>query len=189
MSTTAPSLACLEIRSLARGYQILNLLSQSHGVEILEGSPVDTQRFLILAEGDAAPLAKAVDEVTRRAPTYFLDYEVIANPQPALRESLYSLHQADLSGSLLVVETDTASRILGCAQLVMNDHKMSLLEIKVGRGLRGQGLAFFSGANNDALAAKTAVEAILKGMNRGGFTEVISEPNQKFKSYFNLSGN
>jgi hypothetical protein len=189
MSAPSTSLACLEIRSIARGYQVLNLLSENSGLEILEASPVDAQRFLILVEGEQAKLAKAVDEVTRRAQSHFLDYEFLPSPQPALKQAIYSLQQVEIGDSLLVVETDTASRILSCAQLLMNENNLQLVEIKVGRGLRGQGLGFFTGKNSDALNGKAAVEALLKGMNRNGIAEVISEPTAKFKSYFNLAGN
>ncbi len=188
MSAPSTSLACLEIRSIARGYQILNLLSENSQLEILEASAVDAQRFLILVEGEQARLAKAVDEVTRRAQHQVLDFEFLPVPPPALKQAIYSLQQVELKEALLVVETDTASRILSCAQLLLNEHNLTLVEIKVGRGLRGQGLGFFTGKNTDALNGKAAVEALLKGMNRGGAAEVISEPTAKFKSYFNLSG-
>lgn len=188
MSALSSSIACLELRSLARGYQILNMITQNESLKVIEASAVDAQKFLILVSGEQATLAKALDEIARRAHGAILDFEFLATPHASLLPSIYSLMQGEVAESVLVVETESASRILNCAQMLLNEHELTLLEIKIGRGLRGQGLAFFTGTRDNVVNGKTAVQAVLKGMNRVGIAEAIEEPTKNFKAYFNLSG-
>jgi hypothetical protein len=182
------SFACLEMRSSARGYLILNTLTRGEGVQVLEATPVDAGRFMILVEGDQAQLAKVIDEIQRRGSQLLIDLAFITNPHAGLKSSIYSLETHPLEEALLVVETETASRAIAIAHTLMSEHDVRTIELKVGRGLRGTGLAFFTGSMNAMTQAKKIAEDLLRASARNGTVELVEQPTAGFRSFFNLSG-
>lgn len=193
MNSVDSSLAAFEIGSLALGYLVLNGIAQISGVRIVEGSVLAAGRFLVLVEGNAEALKATQQEVRRLCEVsrddVLIDQEMIINPHQDLLPALYSLTQAELSGVLVVVETETVAALLSVAQILARGHGLKIIELKGTRGLQGKGLGFFTGEKKAALPGAEDARTHLRGALRTGRIEVIDQPAPAFREFFALTGN
>ena len=190
MKNLDTSLFCVEIASLAHGYRVLNSLTASPGLRILDASPAG-QRFLIIALGPADEIRSAA----QNARSLFegdagvsLDSEVVDGFDPQMLEALFSLPQQPLEESLIIVESATVSGLVASAQQLCGPHGLKPIELKIHRASDGRGYGFFTGPKEKCIPAALDVETRLKSADRHGRVELIEEPNAGFRTFFNLSG-
>lgn len=190
MKNLDTSFVCAEIASIAQGYIVLNSLTMSPHLRILDASPAGN-RFLIMALGPADEVRTSV----QRARDLFegdvgvaLDLEVTDGIVPQVLEALFSLPQIPLEESLVVVECSTVSGLVSVAQQLAGPHALKTIEIKILRSSDGRAFGFFTGSKEACIPAALDAETRMRAGGRHGHVEIIEEPTAGFRSFFNLSG-
>lgn len=185
------SLLCIEISSIAFGYQALDAVTRSQNVRVLEASVLGS-RFMILAIGEASEMKDAADRVRERIDggdaTLLVDLEIIERCAPEVTEAFYALSQVELAEGLVVVECATVSGILAAAQTLVQGHSLKAIEIRALRSSTGSAYGFFTGPEGKCGPAAEDVRARFKTAIRQGRVEVISRPTKEFRGFFQLSG-
>lgn len=181
------SLLCLELRSVATGYRVLQIVAGFEELEILEASPAG-DRFLVLATGPAAQLEMARENARSAVDTdQWLDSEVLTDCAPTLLEALYHLPQVHAEEALVVTDCASVSGLIVAAQAMLNDSGVQVIELKIKRA-GGGGYGFFTGSTILCAPGAEEARAKLKRTMREGQIEVIEDLALQFRRYFNLNG-
>jgi hypothetical protein len=196
---TNQCLLVLEISSISAGYQALKILTDLEDVQVIEASPAGARHFFILAGGARKVLDQAVRSIQARFPissdlhgpnatSPISDLELLESADQQLLDSLYTLSNEKLGGALVVVECETLSGLFTVAQSLIAIEKLRPLEIKIHRSGGGGGYGFFTGVSDACSAGSERIRNLLAKKERLGRVEFIDRPSEKFRRYFNLSG-
>ena len=187
-----PSVACLDIGSVAIGYVCLELASRLE-IEIVEASVVGGARFQIFLRGSEAAVAEAVHAAQKSALAGGVDAtsfesEVLTPEPPGLFAAMYSLAEQRLDESLIVCEAPSMSALFAAAGVLLATGQLRAIEIKALRGATAGALGFFTGPASACGLAAEGARARWKASGRSGRIECLDAPSEKFREYFNLDG-
>jgi len=177
----------LELSSIATGYAVLDLCLKSGEVHVIEASAISPGKFLILLGGELREVEKAFQAAVNSAKESLLDSALLPNLQDSILKALYGLSKVEATREgLVVVETSSLSSMLWGLHILASKIKISLIEVKSGRGVGGKSIAFFVADN-----MPEALDFFIRTVKaRAGFVEgqVVARPHKDFLSFFNISG-
>ena len=179
-----PSLALIEVASIARGHRVADAMVKRAPVELLRCDPVSPGKFLVLVVGEVA----AVDEAYRAgldvAGTATLDKLFLPQPHHELGGALRGEARAGGATSvdaLGVVETTTVAATILAADAAAKAARVRVIEMWLARGIGGKAYFIVTGPLGEVEAA---VEAALAAIDAGVVcgTEIIAAPHEDFVS-------
>ena len=174
------ALALLELRGVASGYAILNIMLKHSPVTILEANLIEPGHFLILYTGAVAEVEEAHQRVLEERSQQILAQFLLPF---AHDDILKGLKGADLrlSGDaydcLGVVETKSISGALLSLDHILKNTHTRLVGLRVAGALGGKGYFILCGAQHDVEWALDLASD--KSMELGGIVdkEVIATPH------------
>lgn len=173
-------LLVLEASSIVSGFRILNALPETHPVRLLDAEPIGANRFLILLKGASRDLA----DVVKIAKDDVVDHELIEDIQQTVLDATYSLTVVNLEESLLILETETAGSLLSLAQILVTQHKLKPIEIRIRKSGTGGAYGYFTGTAEACAPAAEDCRTRLRNAMREGAVEVLSSLNPHVRSLF-----
>jgi hypothetical protein len=190
-SSFLSSLLCIEIGSIAYGYQVLNVATSNSKARVLEASPVGT-KFLILMQGNETVLHDVYQRVHEMfdgiEPDQRVDAELVRAIDPRVKEALFALAQTPIHEALVIVETSTVSACLSAAQALVAGHGLVPIEIRIQRSSSGGAYGFFTGSRSLCAPAVVDVRTRLATGLRQGRVESVENPTGEFRAFFQISG-
>ena len=135
MNTLGSGFLILEIKSIAVGYRVLQLVSSRDDIRILEASPAG-DRFVILAVGAPDLLEARVSEAKSSLDVndrIWIDYELVSDCAPEIIEAFYNLPQVQAEEAVVVVESSTVSALLAASQTLVRGCGLKIIEAKIKR--------------------------------------------------------
>jgi hypothetical protein len=186
MKNLDSTLLCLEIDSTALGYRVLKSISDPAGIRILEASQVG-KRFVILALGETNVLNERLkfveaELVEVRGEVAFRSALIEKIPTQVV-EAVYNLPSQQAEESLIVVEADSVGELLSIARTLIDESRLSVIEIRIhrdGTGAHGVFTGSVSGCRDALTQAKRQIVS--------GRVELIENLSSSFRRFFNLSG-
>lgn len=192
MNKVDTSVLCCDLRSVAAGYRVLDVLTRFESVRILEASPIGVGRFIIISQGEREKLEDrqrtlhSLIEGFVESP--LVDQDLLHDVHESLLEGLYSLAQVSLEESLIVMECETVSGLLSIGHELTRAHELKPIELKIHRGGASGGFGFFTGKSEACAPAAEFIRAKLGHDLRRGQVELIDNPTKDFRRFFNLNG-
>jgi len=181
------AIACLEIGSIAFGYRILSEVAAVPKSRIIEASPCGS-KFLILLTGPHEDLKRSVLEVRQQTDSkLWIDSEVFDAKDPRVIEAFYALPQDPIDKSLVVVECETVTGCLQAAFSLVEKGGLTPIEIRLQRSSTGGAYGFFTGSTEKCTSAVESARQALTASGRRGQVELINQPPQPFRDFFELS--
>ena len=168
-------LLILEASSVANGFRILNSLPN---VKLVDAEPIGAGRFLIVIRGSRQPLL----EIAKASGA--IEFDVIEKISQDVLDAVFSLAPAKLSGSLLVAETESATAMFTLAQILVAEHGLRAIGIKIRKGGVGGAYAYFTGAPDVCAPAAEAARTRLRAQLKKGVLEVFDQPSPAVRSLF-----
>lgn len=177
MRLTGPSIALLELESIARGIYVADAVVKRAQVLIDRAEPVSPGKYLLLFHGEVAEVEEAFAAGVETAGPTLLDRLLLPQAAAGLIAALGSGTQGTSDGeSLGIVETHTVASALLAADTALKRADVRLLQLALARGIGGKGYFTVAGSQD-------MVEAALEGA--GGCidpslllaTELISQPH------------
>lgn len=180
--SSGPSLALIEISSIARGHRVADAMVKRAPVQLLRCEAVSPGKLLVLVAGEVA----AVDEAFRAG----LD---VAGPTALDKLFLAQVHE-QLPGAVRgearagdaatvdavgLVETTTVAATILAADAAAKAAAVRLIEMQLARGIGGKAYFALTGALEDVEAAlEAAVGAVDAAVLIA--TEIIAAPHADF---------
>ena len=190
MNTAKTGFLIIEIKSIAIGYRVLQLVSKDNDVRVLEASPAG-DRFILLITGAPETLElrarEAKESLDANDKRIWIDQELITDCAPEIVEAFYHLPQVEAGEALIIVETETVSGLLASADSLVRGYGLKVIEIKIKR-TGGGAYGFFTGSSKDCAPGAAEIRTRLKRLMREGRAELIEKLSPTFRSQFNLSG-
>lgn len=179
------AIGMIETNSIPAGIEAGDAMLKAANVQLVMAMAVCAGKYIVMISGDVAAVKSAVADGTPVAGNFLVDDIVIANVDDQVIAAVSACTEVGEKKSLGIVETYSLASAVICADAAVKAADITLIEIRLGRGLGGK--AFFT-MNGDVAAVKAAVQAAsIEGSEHGMManTVVIPSPHEDiFKAIF-----
>jgi microcompartment protein CcmL/EutN len=148
-----PALALLELNSIAVGASTVDAMVKRAPIEILRVGTIQRGKYLILIAGMVAPVQESMDEGLRVGGDAVVDKVLLPEVHPTVRDAVLGTRQIETYDALGVIETANVAPVIDAADAGVKGADVAVMEIRLGDGLGGKGIAFFTGKVHDVEAA------------------------------------
>lgn len=177
-STHGPSLAVVELASIARGYVALDAAVKRAPVRVGYAAPVSPGRYWFAFEGGEAEVDEALMAALEASREARVDHLWLPNAHPALFAPVFGsdVPRPALMASVGALELATLCAAIRAADAALKCAEVSLVDLHLARGIGGKGYVVLTGdladvdAAIDAGARAALDESVL-------FREVIANPD------------
>lgn len=171
------SIGLIEVKNVSKGIKVTDEMLKSAGVTLIQSGSVCPGKFVTIVGGNLAAIQAAVEHAVKIAEESLIDKFIIGNLGEKVFEAICGTAIVKEKKALGVIETFTAASAIEAADAAVKAAVVSLIEIRVARGLGGKCFVTMTG---DVANVKAAVEAGAKIAAKTGVlinTEVIANPH------------
>ena len=172
------SIGLIELKSIPAGVQTADEMLKAANVELLVAAAICPGTYIILISGQVGAVKSAMETGRQTAGTYLICHHTINNVHSSLPGALMGTAEAEKITSLGMVETMSALTIVRAADIAAKASNVTLLEVRVARGLGGKGYLTLTG---EVSAVKSAISSCLNQLaDTGDITStcVIPSPHK-----------
>lgn len=153
------ALAVLDFADIPAGVWAVDAILKKASIAFIRAGTVTRGRYLVLFGGSTATTAESLEEALATTGKSILDHAFLADVHPALFDAAMG-KQRKVTGSLLVIETETASSIVRAVEAALKGTPVELIEMRLSdSGLSGKGMAMLAGSLPDVEAAASLAAA------------------------------
>ena len=171
------SIGLIEVKNISRGIKITDEMLKSAGVSLIQSGAVCPGKFVTIIGGDLSSIQAAVERAELIAEDALIDKFVIGNLGEKVFEAMCGTAVVKEKKALGIIETFTAASAIEAADAAVKAAVVSLIEVRVARGMGGKCFVSMTGNVADV---KAAVEAGARIASKTGVlinTEVIASPH------------
>ena len=171
------SIGLVEVKNISKGIRVTDEMLKSAGVSLIQSGSVCPGKYVTVVGGDLSSIQAAVEHAEEYAEVALIDKFVIGNLGEKVFEALYGTCEVKEKKALGVIETFTAASAILAADAAVKSAMITLIEVRVARGMGGKCFVTLTG---DVADVKAAVEAGGKIAAEDGVlinTEVIANPH------------
>jgi len=155
-----PALGIVELRSIARGYFVLDAMTKRAEIAVLHAEPVSPGKFWIAVTGGEAELLEAMDAGLDTAGDLRIDHVLLPGAHPTVLDAVAWGVSARIPGDAIgVIETATMAGCVRAADAALKCTDVTLVDLHLARGIGGKGFLVLTGALSDVEAALDAATA------------------------------
>ncbi len=173
-----PALACIETASIARGFRMCDEMAKKAPIRILEAAAMCPGKYVVIFGGEVEPVTESFEKGLDVAGPSAIDHFLLPNAHEQLIPAIEASTEIGEVEAAGVVETFAVSAAILAADTACKRAAISLIELRLARGLGGKAFFTLTGALADVEASVLAAEEIL-GRESGMLlrTEVIPRPH------------
>ena len=168
-----PALALIEYSSIAVGTRALDALLKRAHVDLLRAGSVQPGKFAILFAGDVGSVEESYGEACRIGAEALTDRVYLPDVHETVLGAVTGRRGQWANDTLGIIETETMAAVIDAADAAVKGASVELVEIRLGDGLGGKGLAHFVGLQADIEAAIQTGLARLSGRSIKICTAII----------------
>lgn len=171
------SIGLIEVKNISRGIKITDEMLKCAGVTLIQSGAVCPGKFVTIIGGDLSSIQAAVERAELIAEDALIDKFVIGNLGEKVFEAMCGTAMVKEKKALGIIETFTAASAIEAADAAVKAAVVSLIEVRVARGMGGKCFVSMTGNVSDVTAA---VEAGAKIAAKTGVlinTEIIAKPH------------
>ena len=173
-----PSVACVELTSIARGFRICDEMAKKADIRILESVTICPGKYLVVIAGEVEQVDQSYEKGIEVGGDAVVDHLFLPNAHPQLIPAIEAISQVSEVDAVGVVETFAAASGVLAADAACKRAEVHLLELRLARGIGGKAFFTLTGQQADVEAAVGAAEDVLASTT--GLllrTEVIPRPH------------
>jgi microcompartment protein CcmL/EutN len=173
-----PALGCIELASIALGYRMCDEMAKKAPVRVLEAVTICPGKFLVVIAGETEMVNESFRKGLEVGGATVVDSLLLSNAHEQLIPAIEATPAVDEVKAVGVVETlAVASAILG-ADAACKRAEITLIELRLARGLGGKAFFTLTGEQADVEAAVAAAVELL-GHESGLLlrSEIIPRPH------------
>ena len=151
----------VEIKSIPVGIQTADEMVKAGNVELLLSTPICPGKYVIIVGGHVGPVKAAMSKAELVSGIYLIDTHILDN----IREEV------------LPIETISALTAIIAADTAVKASKVSIVDLRIARGLGGKGYLVITG---EVSSVRSAVNACLAKLGISGevtSTSIIPRPH------------
>jgi len=149
----ASALAVLDFEDIPTGIYAVDAILKKAPIAFVRAGTVTRGRYLVVFGGSTASTLESLNEAVAVTGTAILDQAFLPDIHPALFDAVFGTRRK-ANGSLLILETETASSIVRAVEAVLKGTPVELIEVRLSdTGLAGKGIALVAGTLPDIQSA------------------------------------
>ena len=149
----ASALAVLDFEDIPTGIYAVDAILKKAPIAFVRAGTVTRGRYLVVFGGSTASTLESLNEAVAVTGSSILDQAFLPDIHPALFDAVFGTRRR-ANGSLLILETETASAIVRAVEAAMKGTPVGLIEVRLSdTGLAGKGIALMAGTLQDIQSA------------------------------------
>ncbi len=150
------SIGLVEVKNVSKGIRITDEMLKSAGITLLQSGSVCPGKYVTVVGGDLSSIQAAVDRAELIAEDALIDKFVIGHLGENVLEAVSATAPIPEKKALGVVETFTAASAILAADAAVKAAMVSLIEVRLARGMGGKCFVTMTGEVADVQAAVDA---------------------------------
>lgn len=171
------SIGLIEVKNVSKGIKLTDEMLKSAGVTLIQSGSVCPGKFVTIVGGDLSSIQAAVERADLICEDSLIDKFVIGNLGEQVFEAMCGTALVKEKKALGVIETFTAASAIEAADAAVKAAVVSLIEVRVARGMGGKCFVTLTGDVADVTAAVDAGARIAAKTGVLINTEVIANPH------------
>lgn len=161
------SLGLVEFNSIAKGIESADMMVKTAEVELIVARSICPGKYICLVGGEVSAVESSVEAGVSKGEQSVVDTFILPNVHPSLLQAFNNTNVVsdDPPGALGIIETFSVAAIILAADTAAKTSEVEMVELRVGIGIGGKGIALFSG---EISAVETAVQAGVSGAGEKG---------------------
>ena len=149
----ASALAVLDFAEIPTGIYAVDAILKKAPIAFVRAGTVTHGRYLVVFGGSTASTLESLNEALALTGSAILDHAFLPDIHPALFDAVFGMRRK-ANGSLLILETETASSIVRAVEAALKGTPVELIEVRLSdTGLAGKGIALVAGTLPDIQSA------------------------------------
>ena len=173
------ALAMAEFTTVSTGIRAADMMIKTAEVKVIEAEVVCPGKYIVLIEGDLSAVRASVDTVKNAFPDKLIDSFVLGNPHDSIFPAIYGSSEIKDKRALGVLETYSAASIIAAADIAAKTSIVSLIELRIARGMCGKSYMLLTG---EVAAVEAAIEKAKTQVKDGAMflgSSVIANPDKE----------
>lgn len=171
------SIGLVEVKNVSRGIKVTDEMLKSAGIVLLQSGAVCPGKFVSIVGGDLSSIKAAVEHGAGVAEDDLIDKFVIGKLGEKVFEAMCGIVDVKEKKALGIIETFTAATAILAADAAVKAAVVSLIEVRIARGMGGKCFVTLTGNVADVRAAVDAGAAIAEREGVLINKEVIANPH------------
>jgi microcompartment protein CcmL/EutN len=160
-----PAIGFLEVSSIAKGIESLDVMMKMADVEILHTQAIPRGKFVILIGGEQAEVEQSMQAGVESADRALIDHFIIPNVHEQVIPAIRSRIKVEDIEAVGVIETREVAASIFAADAAAKKAAIQLIEVFPGRGAGGKGYVTLTG---EVGAVRSAVAAGVETIRKEG---------------------
>ena len=173
------ALGMIECQNIPKGIEAADSMLKAADVSLLTAQAVCAGKYIVLISGDVAAVSAAVEAGVITCGASLIDKLVIPSIHPQVLSAVVACSDVPQPKALGILESFSLCVAIKIADAAVKTADISLIEIRLGRGLGGKAFVVFTG---DVSACEAAVRAAEQTQGAYGMLSqsvVIPAPNME----------
>ncbi len=172
------ALGMVEYQTVSAGITAADLMVKTANIEILQSSVVCPGKYITIITGELSAITAAIDAAKVQLGERMTDSFVLGNPHEDIFPAIYGGAVVENAKALGILETFSAPAIIVAADAAAKTSDVSLIELRLARGMSGKSYMFLTG---DVAAVGAAIEVAKSKVGEDGLlldSSVIANPDK-----------
>ena len=153
---TNKAIGMVEYQTVSAGITATDLMIKTANVEIIQSSVVCPGKYSTLISGELSAIAASIDAAKVQLGDKLTDSFVLGNPHDDIFPAIYGGAPVEDAKALGVLETFSAPAIIVAADTAAKTSDVSLIELRIARGMCGKSYMLLTG---DVAAVTAAIDS------------------------------
>ena len=171
------ALGMIETNSIPAGIEAGDAMLKAASVTLTTAQPVCAGKYIVIVSGGVAAVEASVAAGAAVAGEVLVDSIVIPNVHEQVISAIGACSEAPANGALGLIETFSLASAVICADAAVKAANVSLIEIRLGRGLGGKSFITMIGEVSAVRFAVQAAENLEEAKGMVARTVVIPSPH------------
>ena len=157
-----PSLAMIELSSVARGFQTTDQMLKAADVELVMARTICSGKYMVMVAGELASVQASIDAGLETSRECTVDYFILPDVHPDVFPALACASEVAPRGALGVIESFSVAALVEAMDKVAKQAPVAMMEARLAMALGGKAYLVFTGdveAVRESVAAGAAVVA------------------------------
>lgn len=175
----AKAIGMLEYTTVSTGIQATDMMVKTSEVELIEAQVVCPGKYISLICGDLSAVKAAIDAAKTNFGEKLIDTFILGNPHEGIFPAIYGSAEVEHPRALGVLETYSAASIIVAADVAAKTSEVTLIELRIARGMCGKSYMTLTG---EVAAVTAAIEKAKQEVGENGMLldcSVIPGPSEK----------
>jgi len=172
-----PAIGLIELKSVARGIVITDVVAKKAPVNILKTHPVCPGKYIVLFSGEVAPVVESLEAGKVAAGDLLVNDLLLPQVHESVIPAISGINKIEEFGSLGIVETFSVASCVTAADIAAKAADVSLVEIRLAMGLGGKAYFVMTGDLYSVEAGFAAATEFVKKEGLLAGAEIIAAPH------------